>query len=46
MLASEEKRTEFLNFTEAVIQTPPGTLALETILLFVTHYTDSIAKVS
>ncbi|KAL3998941.1 hypothetical protein ACH3XW_17125 [Acanthocheilonema viteae] len=46
MLASEEKRAEFLNFTEAVIQTPPGSLALETILLFVTHHTDSIAKIS
>ncbi|VDO49001.1 unnamed protein product, partial [Onchocerca flexuosa] len=38
---SEEKRTEFLNFTEAVIQTPPGSLALETILSFVTHCADS-----
>ncbi|VDK88727.1 unnamed protein product [Litomosoides sigmodontis] len=46
MHASEERRTEFLNFTEAVIQTPPGSLALETILLFVTHYADSIAKIS
>lgn len=43
---SEEKRAEFLNFTEAVIQTPPGSLALETILLFVTHYADSITKIS
>ncbi|VDK83156.1 unnamed protein product [Onchocerca ochengi] len=45
-VVSEEKRTEFLNFTEAVIQTPPGSLALETILSFVTHYADSIAKIS
>lgn len=43
---SEEKRAEFLKFTEGVIQTPPGSLALETILLFVTHHPDIIAKVS
>ncbi|KAM3720898.1 Cell death abnormality protein [Dirofilaria immitis] len=42
----EEKRTEFLNFTEAVIQTPPGSLALETILSFVTYHAESIAKIS
>ncbi|VDN05150.1 unnamed protein product [Thelazia callipaeda] len=43
---SEEKRLEFSRFTEAVIQTPPGSLALETILLFVAHHADSIAKIS
>uniref|UniRef100_A0A1I7VIW5 ELMO domain-containing protein n=1 Tax=Loa loa TaxID=7209 RepID=A0A1I7VIW5_LOALO len=43
---SDEKHAEFLNFTEAVVQTPPGSLALETIQLFVTHHADSIAKIS
>uniref|UniRef100_A0A915PXA7 ELMO domain-containing protein n=1 Tax=Setaria digitata TaxID=48799 RepID=A0A915PXA7_9BILA len=45
-IVSEERRAEFLSFTEAVIQTPPGSLALETIVSFVTYHSDSIAKIS
>uniref|UniRef100_A0A183DY12 ELMO domain-containing protein n=1 Tax=Gongylonema pulchrum TaxID=637853 RepID=A0A183DY12_9BILA len=43
---AEEKRAEFLSFREAVVKTPPGSLALETILSFGTRHADTIAKIS
>ncbi|VDK34180.1 unnamed protein product [Gongylonema pulchrum] len=43
---ADEKRAEFLSFREAVVKTPPGSLALETILSFGTRHADTIAKIS